>query len=272
MLLALLALTNFSCTKDYATPEFVDGVANSPTHSINGLMNSFLKNIDNFAATDTIKSATPIYITGYVISEDNAGNIYKSMTIQEENPANGAIAISIDAGNLSGIYPVGQKVTFRCDGLQIGRYGGMPQIGASYVNTASAGRLDLGRIPIPIAFDRIQATGFPDISKAVITELTIAQLLASGNNNLNKLVRIKNVSFTNAGRQTFGMEGTNVRTQAMSDGTGTTNIGTSQYAQFAHTNLPTGRGDIVVIVSKFNTTWQLTLRSLKDLGDGFTFE
>lgn len=42
---------------------------------------------------------------------------------------------------------------------------------------------------------------------------------------------------------------------------------TSSYASFAKSALPKGTGDIVVILGKFNDTWQLTLRSVSDLID-----
>ncbi|MGL5016427.1 MAG: DUF5689 domain-containing protein [Bacteroidales bacterium] len=271
-LIAVLAAANFSCTKDYVTPNLNDQDPPAPTHTIEQLKSQFLKGTDNFSATDLIDSETPVYITGIVVSDDRSGNIYKSLMIQEENPTNGAIAISIDAGSLTGLYPVGQKVTFRCDGLNIGRYGGMPQIGVSFFN-ASANRTDLGRLPMPIAKERIKATGLPVKDKAIIADVTIPEVTASGVTMLGKLIRLQGVTFEKGGDQTFGVAGTNVKTQYIVDEAGNKIfIGTSQYADFAETTLPTGRGDMVLVVSKYNNTWQLILRSLRDLGEGFIFE
>jgi len=271
-LIAVLAAANFSCTKDYVTPNLNDQDPPAPTHTIEQLKSQFLKGTDNFSATDLIDSETPVYITGIVVSDDRSGNIYKSLMIQEENPTNGAIAISIDAGSLTGLYPVGQKVTFRCDGLNIGRYGGMPQIGVSFFN-ASANRTDLGRLPMPIAKERIEATGLPFKDKAIISDVTIPEIIDSGVTMLGKLIRLKGVTFEKAGVQTFGEAGTNVKTQYVVDELGNKiYIGTSQYANFADTVLPTGKGDVILIVSKFNNTWQLVLRSLNDLSEGFVIE
>jgi len=63
----------------------------------------------------------------------------------------------------------------------------------------------------------------------------------------------------------------------INDGTGEISIATSEYAKFANYPLPasTYRGDITVIVgwyrntTKDNGTWQLTLRTINDLGKGF---
>src|SRR5690554_8046513 len=66
----------------------------------------------------------------YVISSDEAGNIYKQLYIQDapENPSAGMV-ISTNATDLYTKYGPGQKIYFRVDGLYIGEYMGLPSIG-----------------------------------------------------------------------------------------------------------------------------------------------
>ena len=82
---------------------------------------------DSFSL-DTIPTNGPgIYIMGRVSTDDYGGNFYKTMVIQQVEQ-NGlpipqqALRISVDAGSVSGMYPRGQMILIRCNGLAIGRY------------------------------------------------------------------------------------------------------------------------------------------------------
>jgi hypothetical protein len=66
-----------------------------------------------------------IIIKGIVISSDQAGNIYKSLYIQDST---GGLNISLDKTNLYTIYKPGQKVYVKCKGLYLGAYGGVVQL------------------------------------------------------------------------------------------------------------------------------------------------
>ena len=68
-----------------------------------------------------------IIIEGQVISSDASGNIYRSLYIQDNT---GAIEVKIGNSALYNDYKVGQLIYVKCQGLVIGNYGGMLQIGA----------------------------------------------------------------------------------------------------------------------------------------------
>ncbi|MBO6248769.1 MAG: hypothetical protein J6N54_08180 [Bacteroidales bacterium] len=68
-----------------------------------------------------------LIIEGQVISSDVSGNIYRSLYIQDDS---GAIEVKIGNSGLYNDYKVGQLLYVKCQGLVLGNYGGMLQIGA----------------------------------------------------------------------------------------------------------------------------------------------
>ena len=68
-----------------------------------------------------------VIIGGRIISSDVAGNIYRSLYIQDET---GGIEVKIGNSSLYNDYKLGQMLYVKCEGLVIGNYGGMLQIGA----------------------------------------------------------------------------------------------------------------------------------------------
>ena len=281
------------------------------TYTIEQLKNNFLTLNDAYSDTvnykgglytaDPIQADSDIVISGYITSTDAEGNVYKYFVVQEPGADGQAIKVSIDASGLSSIYPLGQKVWIRCNGLYIGRYGEAEQIGSRYVNTTkfkikkSTGdtiyRIEPGRMPYLIAIEHIHAYGMPDPTAIKPDTMTIAQIKAQAANHqklVNKLVCIKNAFFTGKS------EGDNLtdselifapstngagypQLRDINDGTGEISIATSEYAKFASYPIPasTYRGDITVIVGWYRNytdaagAWQLTLRTIDDLGKGF---
>lgn len=67
-----------------------------------------------------------IIIGGQVISSDASGNIYRSLFIQD---GTGGIELKIGNSALYNDYQLGQWVFVKCQGLTLGNYGGMLQIG-----------------------------------------------------------------------------------------------------------------------------------------------
>ena len=79
---------------------------------------------------DTIPSAgRGVYIRGRIISDDFAGNYYKSLVIQQVvGGKQQTLRISVDLGSAGGMFPLGQEIVIRCNGLSIGRYANQPQL------------------------------------------------------------------------------------------------------------------------------------------------
>ena len=67
-----------------------------------------------------------IWIKGQVISSDKAGNVYRELYIQDET---GGIDIKIGKTSLYSDYQLGQWIFVNCNGMVLGQYNGMPQLG-----------------------------------------------------------------------------------------------------------------------------------------------
>ena len=67
-----------------------------------------------------------LIIGGKVISSDASGNIYRSLYIQDNT---GGIELKIGNSALYNDYQLGQTLYVKCEGLTVGNYGGMLQIG-----------------------------------------------------------------------------------------------------------------------------------------------
>lgn len=174
---------------------------------------------------DTIKTDTiGIYIRGRVSTDDFAGNFYKSMVIQQIVDGDQQnLRISVDMGSVNGMYPMGQELLIRCNGLAVGRYANQPQLCIpSYNNNAYAISAKEkvgwapGRIPAAKFRNAVKMIGAPDKSKlqydvyAQIEDLFnvslpggVAQKPAVTIPEMNKirkadgrLIRIKHVHFT----------------------------------------------------------------------------
>jgi hypothetical protein len=84
----------------------------------------------------TVVIDNDIYIEGYVISSDKAGNFFETLVIQnkidahnpDEDPRLG-FKINIDQRNLSDTYQIGQKVIVQLQGLTVGESSGVLTIG-----------------------------------------------------------------------------------------------------------------------------------------------
>ncbi|MDO9153929.1 MAG: DUF5689 domain-containing protein [Paludibacter sp.] len=240
--------------------------------------NSIVKDAGLFT-TKLIQANNDLIIKGVVTSSDVEGNIYKYMTIQETGVNSRAVKISIDASGLSAIYPVGQRVWVKLNGLYLGNYAQSPQIGSHYVNKTrvvvdtvnkvDVYRIEPGRIPYPIAQKAIHAFGMPDVKLAKADTMTIAQIRAGGHAVINKLVCIKNAYFTGRGAD-YGLPvalkdqdlifapSTNgigyPQSREIRDPSGTIFISTSEFSKFASFKLPSSGniGNITAIVGWYN--------------------
>ncbi|GAA4280512.1 DUF5689 domain-containing protein [Gaetbulibacter aestuarii] len=86
--------------------------------------------------TAVIESDTDLFIEGYVISSDRAGNFYKELIIQNktddsnlDNDPRLGIKIAINASSLSDTYQFGQKVYVKVNGLTVGETEGVFTLG-----------------------------------------------------------------------------------------------------------------------------------------------
>lgn len=170
-------------------------------------------------SVDTIKTDTiGIYIRGRVTTDDFGGNFYKSLVIQQiVNGEQQNLRISVDMGSVSGMYPLGQEILIRCNGLAIGRYANQPQLcvpsnnnNIYAMNASEKVGWAPGRIPSADFRKATRMIGTPDKTKLKYDTLTLTELFSQvpykpsadsiGMDKVRKadgrLVTIKNVWFT----------------------------------------------------------------------------
>jgi hypothetical protein len=128
---------------------------------------------------------------------------------------------------------------------------------------------EVGRIS-PVEYQSVLTRSCTKVNEdELVNHLTIAQTL--NNNNINKLIELDNVQFTDASlNQNYFDEdvftiggGTN---HNVVDAAGNTLIvRVSEYATFASAAIPSGNGKLRGVLTKFGSTFQFMIRSLNDV-------
>lgn len=113
---------------DYVPAEPVASL--KPNMSILDLKTQFWSDetnyIDTIGVTNGVADDKDYIISGRVVSSDEAGNVFKSLVIQDETAA---IALSINSYNLYLKYRIGQEIVINLKGMYIGKYNGLQQLG-----------------------------------------------------------------------------------------------------------------------------------------------
>jgi hypothetical protein len=246
--LILVVLSTTSCVRDYDAP-FI------PEPSYDGKANiTIAELVKKYAGTVSGAPAlidVDYVIKGYVTANDKSGNIFKQLYIQD---GTAAINLGIDQNSIYTSLNVGQEIFINLHGFSIVNYGGELQIGYDGTNA--------NRIAWEIFEAQTFLSGWPDESNATPTTVNMGSLTAD---MVNMLVRIDNIYFVNGGKNKFTINDATTN-EAIKDGNGNTlDVRTSSYADFAADLLPSGSGSIVGILGRFNSSWQLLVRSTDDL-------
>ncbi|MBQ7530303.1 MAG: hypothetical protein IJT12_01175 [Paludibacteraceae bacterium] len=236
LFIAVLATAITACNynvdpgKLYLSEEQVnEQIADGQIYHINDFLDTFMSEEGNYLSDtslyrtratngngiyvfsiDTIPSTGPgIYIRGRVSTDDFGGNFYKALVIQEiVDGKQQNLRLSIDLGSASGMYPRGQEILIRCNGLAVGRYANQPQLCVpSYNNNTNAQKSTEkigwapGRIPAPICRKNFMLVGTPDESKLQYDEVTISECIANYSDIVGarkidgRLVKLNNIWF-----------------------------------------------------------------------------
>lgn len=196
-----------------------------------------------------------IIIRGKVIANDESGNLYKKMEIQDET---GGIELSLDKTSLYTEYKVGQTVYVKCKDMYIGDYNGLIQLG--YLFNGSIGRLPEVFIPNHLFRDSLPGAA-PAPAVITMNELT--------KDKVSTLVKFENVHFSEPGA-VWAPQTSDASNRTMLNENGRSLIvRTSKYANFSSEPVPGGTGNVTGVLTIFGTTWQLIIRDTTDLS-GFS--
>ena len=197
------------------------------------------------------KINSDIIIQGIVVGNDQTGNIYKTLYLQD---ATAGIQIAIDQSDMYTKYRLGQRLFIKCKDLYLGNYGGVTQIG--YLYGTSIGRIPSALVSLHLFNDSLP--GPAPTPTVVNLPLTSAEI--------STLVRIDNVIFaSDAVGQPFSLP-TGTTDRIFSDLNGNKiALRTSNYATFAGKLVPGNMGSIVGIYSVYNGSPQFYIRDTTDL-------
>lgn len=212
------------------------------------------------ASLDSVKE--DIIVQGILISSDSSGNMYKYIVIQDTS---GGLMINIDNSSLYLDYKLGQKLYIKCKNLVLGSYGGMTQLGV--INDGS-----IGRIPDAVRKNYIFKDGLALRSNMPAPkEVTAFNQLANpatDPKDLCKLVKLKNVCFADSGA-VYSLSTSSTSRNILDSTSAVIVARNSNYALFAGSTLPVGKGTVVGIFTyySYTSTPQLVIRDLNDVYD-----
>lgn len=190
---------------------------------------------------------------GKVIANDESGNLYKTMEIQD---ATAGIELKLDRTSLFNAFHLGQRVYIKLQGLYVGDYNGLKQIGYIYNNA-------IGRLPDALIDEHLFLDSLP--GKPI--QPKVINITAIDEADLSKLVKVEGVSFELPGSP--WAESTATTNRNLVDANGVVIPGflvrTSNYANFTANPIPSGKGNIVGILSRFGSDWQFYLRDINDV-------
>lgn len=220
------------------------------------------KYADNYTCTLMDKEAQlKVYVTG----NDNGGNLYNSIAVQDEN--GDALIIAISEGSLFGYLPVGQELLIETKGLYIGGYGSQPQIGQPFTN--KSGNTYVSRMSSSLWQNNFKIlptkheVNIPAYTAEEFKKLNIEQ-------NCGRLMTLKGVSIKGAdGSKTWASSqdaGTQTSvTLYFNELSNSYEVYTSTYCDFANDPIPTGKLNLTGIWKRYNNYWELILRDANDI-------
>ena len=261
----LLTLGVSSCMDDFDTPVTGNAYGNNTINEQRTITIANLKekysSIISANQFQTITEETRI--SGVIVGDDESGNIYKQLIVADET---GAIVVGINSTGIYANCPVGQKVVIDCENLNVGGYGMQAQIGTTYKGA-------IGRMDLAVWLDHVRLLNKPQLwyDELIPTDLTGAQLKTLDKDLAPMLVRFKDVTIKEAdGTSTFAPDdlkdgGNGVNRTLVLDDNSTLTFRTSAYANFSTEVMPTGKINVIGILSRYNSTWQIVARTYSDI-------
>ncbi len=256
-----------SCVKDddYDVPNTdpVAPIIDGTIITIDSLLNLLLQEQNGDPSVFLNFMESDLYISGFVISNDEAGNFFEELLLQDlpENPIRG-IRILIDVNPLFTSYEFGRKVFVKLDGLTVG--------------FANDGLLTLGAFASGSVIHKIAESL---MSETVIRDVTFTEIVPLAMNisdfemdKTNLYIRLIDAQFNRNEaigiyRRTFAGEPEDEfdgeRTLESCNSPSSAILSTSTYSDFKAILLPQGRGSIDGILTRdyYNENFNIVLNT-----------
>ena len=258
-----IALITVNCVKDEVAIPSLE--CTQPNWTVNRTVEDVRASADAIVAQYKFDDI----IEAYVVSSDEHGNFFKSISFQTlataTQPAIG-FSIPVDVSNTYIDFRLGNKVYLKLKDQYTDIFYGGLRIGNIFVNSFNEG--GVGRLS-QNDYKKVLNASCTTVSEAVLTK-SIALSEVLNDKYLNTLVELSDVQFSAEaiGRHFY---------ESSNDVGGGTNwnledklgnklfFRTSSYADFASGIVPSGSGKVKGILTKFGTDYQLVARSEKDV-------
>jgi hypothetical protein len=192
-----------------------------------------------------------LVIEAVVTANDESGNLYKQLFIEDET---GAIEFKVDVTGLYADFPVGTKIRISCKDLYMGKYGGVLQLGGEFNGS-------IGRLSSTEFYKRVYAISTDN--PVNVTETTIAEI---SDELIGKVITLSGVQFADSELGKTYAESSSTTNRILEDDLGNTVlVRTSNYANFANVELPSGKGKLTAVLSKYNSDYQLYIRKVGEV-------
>ena len=228
LLLAMVGMMFASCKKEYEKPPIQD-LPIGTVYTIDSIL--------KMESGTVFAEDASVY--GIITADEQSGNLYKAAFMQDR--ATGA-AIELYLNAVSGVR-IGDSIRVYLKGVTFAFYNNLPQL---------SGFEPDGHIVILAN------------NKPITPALTTIADINAGK-HLAGLVRLENVKFTD--QNTFADPSTygNRTLIDPSNPASSVIVRTSNYANFANDSLPQGTGNLIAIASVYNSTWQMIIRTAREL-------
>lgn len=214
-----------------------------------------------------------LVIEGYVVSNDEAGNFYRTLHFQDalENPTQG-LQLDVDLQDMYTKYPVGKKIYLKIKGLYIDNYRGVIKLGGKY--QLPNGNFAVGRLSATEITDKL----FRACDQAQTVTPTVTTLAELSDNMINTLIKFEKMQVAPESLcQNYAEKAKNTNVYLEDCNGKKIILRNSGYSTFYNQKLPLGSGTITAVLGKYGKDYQLTIRDAKDLEmnevrcDGSTF-
>lgn len=254
-LIALFVATTFvvSCVQDddFDIPNVISeapDLQGGTVITIDALFNAQQQEMNNNGNETLTYEESNLFVEGFVISDDEAGNFFEEIIIQDRpvNPTRG-VRVLIDVSPLSTYVEFGRKTFIRLDGLTVGFANGVLTLGVQ--NGTQAEKIPEAQLRDYILRDTVVATIEPKV-------ITFSDF---NDSNVNQYIRLNNVQFeasqvlgdnpqTFAGGADDQFDGERILESC--DSGQTVVFSTSTFADFKSLLLPAGSGTLDGILTK----------------------
>lgn len=276
-IIAALAVGTACDEFDYDTPAdapFVTIDPSAATDSVNTTIAELKTTYASVISTSYFEEITDdLVFEGVVVANDVSGNLYQTLVVRDGDDG---IIVAINDYSLWTHFPVGTRIRVNMHGLYIGGYGKMAKVGTPYYT--SSGNLRMGAMLKTLVASNIHIVGY-DASAPEVTPIDIDETWlrnADKDTWAPMLVRLNDVeirAITNGTTRERSLVYADAENEDDGYGVNDTILvgGTrlifraSSSCSFAFDTVPQGKVDVIGVLTRYTTSWQLQARDLHDV-------